>query len=145
MGIALTHFIWSEWVKNLSTSILAFDISQFFPSLNYQLLPLIIDKAELNCKGLTFFKNYLVGRKTKYLWNNFLSLFCSIDVSVRQESALSLIFSALYLFHIFYILEKHLKNLKIPILIIYLSMTVSLFLRTNLFLISMQIFFVVTM
>jgi len=98
--------------------MLAFDISQFFPLLNYQLLLLIIDKVELNCKVMTFFNNYLVGRKTKYLWNNFLSPSCSVDVGVGQESALSLILSALYLSPIFHILEKHLKNLKIPISII---------------------------
>jgi len=107
----LDNFIRSEWIKNLSTSILAFDISQFFPLLNHQLLPLIIDKAGLNCKVSTFFKNYLVGRKTKYLWNNFLSLSCSVDVGIRQGSAL-------YLSPVFHILEKHLKNLRIPILII---------------------------
>ena len=70
-----------------------------------------MDKAGLNRKVLTFFKNYLVGRKTKYLWNNFLSLSCSVDVGVRQESAL-------YLSPVFHILEKHLKNLRISILII---------------------------
>jgi len=71
-----------------------------------------------NQKVLIFFKNYLVGRKTKYLWNNFLSPFCNVDVGVGQESALSPILSALYLFLIFHILEKCLQILKIPILII---------------------------
>ena len=31
-GIALTHIVRSGWVKGKSTSTLAFDISQFFPS-----------------------------------------------------------------------------------------------------------------
>ena len=44
-GIALIYFIYTGWVKNLSTSTLAFDIAQFFPSLNYCLLSLILDKA----------------------------------------------------------------------------------------------------
>ena len=112
-GITLTYFIRSEWVKNLSTNILAFNISQFFPSLNHQLLPLIMNKAVLDQKVLTFFKNYLVERKTKYFWNNFQSPFCSVDVGVGQESALSSILSS-----IFHILENCLKILKIPILII---------------------------
>ena len=34
-GIALTHFIRLEWVKNLTMSTLAFNIVQFFPSLNH--------------------------------------------------------------------------------------------------------------
>jgi len=47
-GIALTHFIHMGWVKNMSTSTLTFDISQFFPSLNYHLLSLILKKAGLD-------------------------------------------------------------------------------------------------
>ena len=97
--------------------MLAFNISQFFPLLNHQLLPLIMDKAGFNWKFSIFFKNYLVKRKTKYLWNNFQSSSCSIDVNVGQGSALSPILSALYLSLIFYILEKCLKILKIFILI----------------------------
>ena len=116
-NVTLTYFIQSEWVKNLSTSTLAFDIAQFFLLLNHQLLSLIINKAELNHKVLVFFKNYLVRRKTKYLWNSFQSPFCNIDVGVGQGLAL-LILSALYLSAIFHILEKQLKILKIPISII---------------------------
>ena len=44
-GIALTHFIHMRWVRNLPTSILAFDILQFFPSINYHLLLHILKKA----------------------------------------------------------------------------------------------------
>jgi len=99
-------------------STLAFDIAQFFPSLNHQLLPLIMDKMGLDCKISTFFKNYLVKRKTKYLWNNFISpLFC-INISVSQGFALSSIFSAFYLSLIFHSLENCLKILKISISII---------------------------
>jgi len=42
--VALTYFIYSGWVKNINTSTLAFDIAQFFPSLNYQ-LPYIFNEA----------------------------------------------------------------------------------------------------
>jgi len=45
VGVAPTHIIQAGWVKNLSTSILVFDITQFFPSLNHQLLSLIIKKV----------------------------------------------------------------------------------------------------
>jgi len=34
-GVTLTHIIRSGWTKNTSTSMLAFNISQFFPSLNH--------------------------------------------------------------------------------------------------------------
>jgi len=67
IDIILTHFIRSRWVKNLTMSTLAFNITQFFPLLNHQLLPLILAKAGFNPKVSNFFKNYLVSRKSKYL------------------------------------------------------------------------------
>jgi len=105
-GVTLTHVIHSRWIKNLSTSTLAFDIVQFFPLLNHHLLSLIINKIRLDYKVLFFFKNYLVGKKTKYLWNGFQSPFCNINIGVGQESAFLPILSALYLSPIFHILEK---------------------------------------
>jgi len=46
--VALTHIIQTDWMKNLSTSTLAFNIAQFFPSLNHRLLSLIIKKADFD-------------------------------------------------------------------------------------------------
>ena len=114
-GIILTHIICSEWVKNLIISTLAFDITQFFPSLNHQLLSLILDKTSLDQRVSIFFKNYLVGRKTKYIWNNFISPSFDINIGVGQDSALSSILLALYFSPVFYSFEKHLKIPKIPI------------------------------
>ena len=88
-GITLTHFIQSGWVKNNMTSILAFNIAQFFPSLNHRMLPLILEKAGFNLKVVHFFLNYLVGMKTQYLWNNFSSFFFNINIRVGQGLALS--------------------------------------------------------
>ena len=65
-SIALTHIITSGWIKNMSMSTLAFNISQFFPSLNHQLLTLIIKKADFNNHVILFFVNYLVDRKINY-------------------------------------------------------------------------------
>ena len=98
--------------------MLAFDIAQFFPLLNHHLLPLVLNKASFDPKVLHFFRNYLTERKTKYLWNNFSSLFCNIDVGVSQGFVLSPILSALYLSLIFHILEKCSLNLKITIFIL---------------------------
>jgi len=106
VDVTLTHFIQSVWVKNLTTSTLAFNIAQFFLSLNYQILLLILEKAGFNLKVLSFFKNYLVGRKTMYLWNNFSSPLCNVDIDIGHSFALSPILSALYLSPIFYIFEK---------------------------------------
>ena len=117
-GVALTHIVHSGWAKGKSTSTLAFDISQFFPSLNYHLLVLILEKVGLEPKVSSFFTNYLIMRKTSYLWNDLSSLSFTVNIGVGQGSALSLILSALYLTSLLYILEKHLINLKIPVSIL---------------------------
>ena len=112
------HIIQPGWTKNKSTSTLAFNISQFFLSLNHRLLMQIICIAGLDTQVVNFFSNYLIDRKTNYLWNSFSSPIFNINVGVGQGSALSPILSALYLSSFLYILEKWLKNLKIPISII---------------------------
>ena len=117
-GVALTHIIQLDWVKNKTTSTLAFDIAQFFPSLNHYLLTLILEKADLDSKVVSFFTDYLIGRKTNYTWNDISSPTFEVKVSVGQGSALSPILLALYLSPFLYILEKCLKNLNIPISII---------------------------
>ena len=114
-GVALTHIVRSGWTKGKTTSTLAFNISQFFPSLNHHLLMFILYKAGLEPKVAMFFANYLVQRKTNYVWNNLQSPDFEVNVGVGQGSALSPIFSALYLTPFFYILEKQLLNLNISI------------------------------
>jgi len=100
-------------------STLTFDISQFFPSLNHQILTLILKKAEFDNCIINFFANYLIGRKMNYFWNNFTSPMFDINIGVGQGSALSPILSALYLLLFPYIIENCLKYFKIPISIIY--------------------------
>ena len=59
--------------------------------------------------------DYLVKRKTNYNWNELSSPIFEVNMGVGQGSALSPILSALYLSPVLYILEKCLKNLKIPV------------------------------
>ena len=66
-GIALTHIVRSEWAKGKSMSSLAFDISQFFLSLNHKLLVHILKKSGLDPRVSLFFANYLVKRRTSYM------------------------------------------------------------------------------
>ena len=117
-GVALTHIVHSGWAKGKTTSTLTFNISQFFPSLNYHLLTLILEKVGLKPKVSSFFANYLVKRKMNYIWNDLISPDFEVNIGVGQGSALSPILSALYLTPFLYILEKYLKNLKIPISIL---------------------------
>ena len=112
------HIIQIGWVKNLSISTLAFDITQFFPLLNHHLLTLIMKKAGFNNHIVSFFANYLVDRKTNYFWNNFMFPIFNVNIGVGQGSVLLSILSALYLLLFIYILENCLKNLKIPVSII---------------------------
>ena len=113
--IVLTHIIQSGWVKNKTTSILAFDIAQSFPSLNHHLLTLSLIKADLDPKVTSFFEDFLVKRKTNYMWNELSSPTYEVNVEVGQESTLSPILSVLYLSPLLYILEKRLKILNIPV------------------------------
>jgi len=81
------------------------------------MLPLILDKAGFNPKISHFFSNYLVGRKTKYLWNDFSSFF-DVNVGIGQGSVLFFILLALYLSLVFHIFEKRVKNPKIPVFVL---------------------------
>ena len=117
-GIALTHIIRSGWAKGRSSSTLAFDISQFFPSLNHRLLVLILEKAGLDAKVTNFFANYLIQRSTNYLWNDLSSPSFDVNVGVGQGSALSPILSTLYISPLIYILEKRFHSFNLPISIL---------------------------
>jgi len=97
IGTFLMHIIQLEWVKNIQTSTLAFDIAQFFPLLDHLLLTLILNKVGFNSKVSKFFSNYLISRKAQYIWNNFSPPFFKVNIGVRQGSALFPILSALYL------------------------------------------------
>lgn len=94
-GLFLTHLVQTGWAKELQTSVIAFDITQFFPSINHQLLLLIIRKMGFHPKVVDFFASYLVERNTSYTWNNFTSDLRQADIGVGQGSALSPVLSAL--------------------------------------------------
>ena len=78
----------------------------------------ILEKAGFDPKVTSFFANYLVSRRTKYMWNDFSSSSFDVNVGVGQGSTLSPILSSLYLSPFLYILENRLKNLRIPVSIL---------------------------
>ena len=82
VSITLMHIIYLGWVKNITSSTLVFDIIQFFLFLNHCLLTCILQKAGLDIHIINFFTNYLINRKTNYLWNNFSSPMFEVNVGV---------------------------------------------------------------
>jgi len=72
---------------------------------------LILDEAGFNSRISSFFSNYLIDRKTQYIWNNFVSSSFSADVGVDQGLALSLPSYPLFILLLFFTFLK--KGLKI--------------------------------
>jgi hypothetical protein len=79
--------------------MVAFDLGQFFPSINHDVLLSILDldKQGFAPEVVTFFKSYLVDQFTCYTWDNDLPMEFPSSVRVGQGSALSPILSALCL------------------------------------------------
>jgi hypothetical protein len=96
-GAYLTHLVCAGWAMGRQTSVVAFDIAQFFPSLNHEVLLRIISLLGFPEVVGNFFRSYLVGRRTTYKWDSFTSGSYAADVGVGQGSALSPVVSALYL------------------------------------------------
>ena len=120
-GMYLTHLIHTGWAKECHTSVIAFDIAQFFPSLNHDCLSLCFAKAGLNANVLEFFRSYHSNRSTMYAWNNFTLQKFATSIGVGQGSTLSPILSAIYLAPIIKTFKKRIKNLKEKIHIDILS------------------------
>ena len=111
-GIYLMHLIHAGWMKKCHTSVIAFDIAQFFPLLNHDFLSLCLTKAGLNANILKFFINYHSNRSMTYTWNNFTSQKFTTSIGIDQGSTLSPILSAIYLTPIIKTFKKRIKNLK---------------------------------
>jgi hypothetical protein len=105
-AVALTHHVRTGWAHKKATSVLAFDIAQFFPSLNHNVLSEIIKHFGFSSKVVSFFSDYLTKRKRKYTIKGEISPFYDSDVGVGQGSVLSPILSALYIAPVFHLLDK---------------------------------------
>jgi imidazoleglycerol phosphate dehydratase HisB len=66
-GIFLTHLIYAGWTKGLKTSMVAFNIMQFFPSLNHSLLINILKRQGFLGEVVKFFSSYLKDHSTQFL------------------------------------------------------------------------------
>jgi hypothetical protein len=103
-------------MKGLKTSIVAFDIAQFFPSLNHSLLVDILKRQGFPGKVVKFFSSYLKDHSTQFLWNSLLSPFFDATVGVGQGSALSPVLSALYIAPVMHGFSAHTQHLGCVIL-----------------------------
>jgi len=97
VGVFLTHLIRAGWAKKLKASMVAFDITQFFPSLNHEVLMVVIQKAGFPLALGNFFCSYLTGWKTMYKWDDSVSGLFTADIGVGQGSGLSLVLLGLYI------------------------------------------------
>jgi hypothetical protein len=108
-AVAITHHVRHGWASKKVTSVLAFDIAQFFPSLNHEILCKILDHFGYPRELVSFFSEYLVNRYTAYAINGDTSSLYPCSVGVGQGSALSPILSALYISPIFHLLDYWIK------------------------------------
>jgi hypothetical protein len=60
-GIYLTHLVRAGWARGLQTSVVVFDIAQFFPSLNHEVLFDIFSRMGFPAVLGPFLRSYLVG------------------------------------------------------------------------------------
>jgi hypothetical protein len=77
--------------------VVAFDLAQFFPSINHELILSILEKQGFAPEIVVFFRSYLVGQHTQYAWDNDLSPAFPSSVGLGQGSAMSPVISALTL------------------------------------------------
>jgi hypothetical protein len=117
-GCFLTHILRAGWCAKLKTSMVAFDLAQFFPSINHNVLLSILDKQGFVPEVVVFFRSYLVDRFTCYAWDDNLSLEFPSSVGVGQGSALSPILSALCLAPL---LKKFEHRVRMAVLISYVN------------------------
>jgi len=111
-GLYLTHIIYAGWLKQCHTSVIAFDVAQFFPSLNHSFLAKYLSKAGLNANIINFFNSYHANCTTTYTWNGFSSPSFNTNISIGQGSALSPIISTMYMAPIIKTFKKRINNLK---------------------------------
>jgi hypothetical protein len=96
-GCFLSHVVRAGWHAGLKTSVVAFDLAQFFPSINHELILSILEKQGFAPEIVAFFRSYLVGRHTQYAWDDELSPAFPSSVGLGQGSAMSPVISALTL------------------------------------------------
>ena len=98
-AVALTHHIHAGWKNRLVTGCLAFDVAQFFPSMQHDLLVQILARYGFDPAYQRFFRSYLADRSTRFVWGSRTSehTYAAPGVGAGQGSALSPVLTNIYI------------------------------------------------
>ena len=97
VGIYLTHLVHTGWAKGLKRSVVAFNLAQYFPSLQHGVTITLLKCMGFTTRVCNFFVDYLVEHSMQYIWEGNLFLLFETSMGVEQGPALSPILSAFYL------------------------------------------------
>ena len=87
--MSLVHQIRQGWARNLDTSVLLFDLSQFFPSVQYEPMLEILHRDGFSSQFCDFMSSYLTGRTTQFDFGGELTPEVPFNVGLGQGSCLS--------------------------------------------------------
>lgn len=96
-GMHLVHRIKQAWAKDQESAALLVDVSQFYPSINHDMMVDVLKKQGFSHMTTEFFRDYLKGRETRFVFNGVETDPTDFDTGVGQGSSLSPILSNLYI------------------------------------------------
>jgi len=94
--------------------MVAFDIVQFFPSLNHELIIDTIELVGFLPKIVKFFSNYLTDRYTIYIWNYFSLSPFPASIGVGQGSTLFPVLLTFYFALILHLFKMQASSFDFP-------------------------------
>ena len=96
-GLDVVHYVQEAWARDLVPSMLLLDVSQFYPSINHDVMVAMLRKEGFAEDLVLFFADYLKGRFTRYLFNGKLTAPAATPVGMGQGSAFLPVGSGLYI------------------------------------------------
>nr|VWO98329.1 Phosducin domain-containing protein [Ganoderma boninense] len=107
----VTNHIQQAWRKKLVTTMVGFDVAQFFPSINHDLLIAICERRGFAPIFIRWLRAYFLPRSSSFRFgNDFSPPFACPSVGVGQGSSLSPTFSGIAASPLMYILHHHFRS-----------------------------------